>query len=85
MQWDKPRKNIVSMEVGEIALYRLYQTEAVAANVKRDELPYTANFDRIVAGHNAATNTNSSHNEVWLMLLSVLKAGEKHIDRFLAK
>ena len=79
MQKDRTTGNIAHMEPSEITLYDLYQAEGLP----RGELPYTANFDRIVAGYNAISNTSSTPHEVWRMLENVLKQGEAKIANFL--
>ena len=81
MQKDRTTGNITYMEPGEITLYDLYQAEGLP----RGELPYTVNFDKIVASYNAASNTSSTPHEVWRMLETVLKQGEAKIAQFLGR
>lgn len=81
MQKNATTGKIVYMEPGEIAIYDLYKKEGVT----RDDLPYTANFDRIVSGYNAATCSTATPHEVWRALCKVLKQGQDAIAEFLGR
>ncbi len=59
--------------------------QASSLSLLSGEMPYTPNFDRIVAKYNEEMNTSETPHDVWRLLEKVLKVGEEKIDAFLRR
>ncbi len=77
--------NITDMEPNEIALFNLYMEQVRAGGRGRDDLPYTHEFDQLLANYNQATSNSISHRNLWLLLKQILKYGIANIQKYLGE
>ncbi len=83
MQQNREKTAITGMSEGEILVYQLYVEEGLNHGLRRDALPHTSNFDRMVSRYNQQMNTSDTPNEIWLLLARVLKNGVEQIEDYL--
>jgi hypothetical protein len=81
VEQNRETREVTGMEANEIAVYDLYS----AQSLPRDELPYTEEFNRMVATYQQNNDPAADHHAVWRLLGSVLKAGEQNIRRYLGR
>jgi hypothetical protein len=74
---------VTHMEPDEITAFQLYRSQAVKGGLSRDRLPYTGQFDKLLADFNRAAGQQKTYREFWTLLDITLKAGEPHIEDYL--
>jgi hypothetical protein len=86
MQKDPVTQAVTHMHQHEINLIVLYRTQLAGPDGRtRDDLPYTPEFDNLLAEFNRQIPPqNLNHYEFWWLLKSVLKNGEEHIEDYLS-
>ena len=68
----------------EILVFQLYREALSPTMLSRDRLPYSPEFDHMVAEFNRRTGENLTHRELWDLALNVLKTtSEPNFEAYL--
>lgn len=83
MNQNPTTRAVTHMDIDEITTFRLYRDHLANGGLTRDRLPYTTQFDALLADYNQNSTQAKTHQEFWTLLELTLKVGEPHIEDYL--